>query len=110
MARYFPSTTLAKVSSWLLRSQWEGDAKGNGCAQHSDLPVPPYEWTACDPAVFTREHKYFSQKVWFVLRNISVSPEGIYQHSPDYSVSNGSANFIQLGSSQRRTAVPIQSP
>lgn len=54
---YSSSTALAKVSSWPLWSHWEGDTKGNGHAQHSDLLVPPYEWTACGHTIFTCEHK-----------------------------------------------------
>ncbi|CAM9257767.1 unnamed protein product, partial [Bubo scandiacus] len=50
-----PSTALAKVSSWLLKSQWEGQEKGDGCTQHSDLPVTPHEWTACGHIIFTCE-------------------------------------------------------
>lgn len=34
VGQYSPSTPLAKVSSWPLWSQWEGDTKGNGHAQH----------------------------------------------------------------------------
>lgn len=49
----------------------------------------------------------FSKRLWFALRKVSVSPQGTYQHLPDYWVSSGSADFIQLGSSQGRTAVPI---
>ena len=89
----------------------KGRRRGTAAPTHGNLPVPPYEWTACGHLVFTCEHKCLARSFGlFYFTSLSHHGALISIHliiQCQITVSNGSANFIQLGSSQGGTAVPV---